>query len=87
MLVAELPNAPIPAGCDERTPVVELVTAAGVVKSKGEARRLIQQGGLYMNGERVSAVDGAAGKPLEGGYYWVRSGKKTQFILFPKGAS
>lgn len=87
MLVAELPNAPIPAGCDERTPVVELVTAAGVVKSKGEARRLIQQGGLYMNGERVSAVEAAAGKPLDGGYYWVRSGKKTQFILFPKGAS
>lgn len=85
MLVAELPNAPIPAGCDERTPVVEVVTAAGIVKSKGEARRLIQQGGLYVNGERVSAVDAAAGRPLDGGYYWVRSGKKQQFILVPRG--
>ena len=29
----------------------------GLVASKGEARRLIQQGGAYVNGQRVESVD------------------------------
>jgi tyrosyl-tRNA synthetase len=82
-LAAELPTAPLPAGAGPETPVVELVTSAGVIKSKSEARRLIQQGGLYVNGERVGAPDSAAGEPLDGGFYWIRSGKKNQFLLVP----
>src|SRR5690606_29309934 len=33
--------------------VVELVTTAGLASSKGEATRLIRQGGLYLNDQRV----------------------------------
>lgn len=82
-LAAELPSAPLPATVGPETPVVELVTSTGVIKSKSEARRLIQQGGLYVNGERVSGVESTAGQPLEGGFYWIRSGKKNQFLLVP----
>ena len=54
-----------------------------VVSSKGEARRLIQQGGLYVNGQRVPSATSPIGTPLAGGYYWVRSGKKVQYLLYP----
>jgi tyrosyl-tRNA synthetase len=83
LLSAELPSARLPAGTGESTAVVELVTGAGAVKSKGEARRLIEQGGLYWNGERVAAATAVAGPSLAGGYYWVRSGRKHQFLLTP----
>lgn len=83
-LARELPSALLPEGCGPSTPVVELVTSTGVVKSKSEARRLIQQGGLYVNGEPVRGVDALAGEPLDGGFYWIRSGKKKQYILSPR---
>jgi tyrosyl-tRNA synthetase len=35
-------------------PVVELVLKAGIAASKGEAARLIKQGGLYINDQRVT---------------------------------
>jgi tyrosyl-tRNA synthetase len=35
----------------------ELFALAGLTKSRYEARRLIQQGGAYINGERVSSFD------------------------------
>ena len=34
--------------------LLELMSASGLVRSKGEARRLIQQGGVRFNGETVS---------------------------------
>ena len=37
--------------------VTELLHRAGLVKSRGEARRLIQQGGAYVNDQQVSSVD------------------------------
>jgi tyrosyl-tRNA synthetase len=38
-------------------PVVDLMAASGLCKSKGEARRLIKQGGARIEGERVTSVD------------------------------
>ncbi|HRW06142.1 MAG TPA: tyrosine--tRNA ligase [Caldilineaceae bacterium] len=37
--------------------VVDILSEANLVKSKGEARRLIQQNGVRVNGETVSAMD------------------------------
>ena len=39
------------------TNVVEVITASGLAKSKSEARRLIQQGGVRLNGEKVESID------------------------------
>lgn len=62
--------------------VCDLLTATGVVASKSEARRLIQQGGLVMAGEKVedvsyqvprSALEGAEGLLLrKGKKHWYR---------------
>jgi len=35
----------------------DVAAAAGLCKSKGEARRLVQSGGLYINNERVAGID------------------------------
>ncbi len=37
--------------------VIDALAASGLCKSKGEARRLIQQGGLSIDGERVKDID------------------------------
>ena len=33
--------------------ILDLLMLAGLIPSKGEGRRLIKQGGIYINGERV----------------------------------
>ena len=57
--------------------VIELFVECGVCASKGEARRLVQQGGAYINDVVVSddrlRVTSAA---LKGGAILLRAGKK-----------
>jgi tyrosyl-tRNA synthetase len=38
-------------------PIVDLLQESGVVKSRGEARRLIDQGGVRLNGETVTTIE------------------------------
>ncbi len=38
-------------------PVVDLFCETGLCKSKSDARRLVKQGGAYINGERLAAFD------------------------------
>jgi tyrosyl-tRNA synthetase len=38
-------------------PIVDALVAAGLAKSKGEARRTVEQGGAYVNNRRVAGVD------------------------------
>ncbi|MDY6906071.1 MAG: tyrosine--tRNA ligase [Thermodesulfobacteriota bacterium] len=49
----EMPQSAIDAGI----PAFDLFHTAGLTKSKGEARRLIKQGGAYINDNRVSGDD------------------------------
>jgi len=37
--------------------VVDLMAAAGLIKSKSEGRRLIQQGGVKLDGDKVSSIE------------------------------
>jgi tyrosyl-tRNA synthetase len=81
VLRAELPTLEI-----ERSSLpiatVELVTRSGLAKSKGEARRLLSQNGVYGNLKPL-AVDGAVGTDdlVAGRYFWLRRGKKTDAIV------
>ena len=50
------PEMPIYA-LEGPTNVVEVITASGLAKSKSEARRLIQQGGVRLNGEKLESID------------------------------
>ena len=62
-------------------------TAAGAavaihsVGSNGEARRLVSQGGLYINDERITDPNAPLPEPLHGRYWVIRTGKKNTRIL------
>ena len=38
---------------EEEIPIVDLLLSVGAASSRSEAKRLINQGGVYVNGERV----------------------------------
>ena len=61
------------------TGVVDLLVESGLVKSKGEARRTIAEGGAYLNNERVTDPEHVPGDDdLIGGTWLVlRRGKKN----------
>ena len=56
------------------------VAIAGGAESRGEARRLIAQGGLSINGQRI--VDPTAAPPalIAGRYWWVALGKRRRAV-------
>jgi tyrosyl-tRNA synthetase len=58
-------------------PAFELFAEVGLCSSRGEARRLIQQGGGYINGERIQEFDERTSlEQLEKGEILLRAGKK-----------
>ena len=57
--------------------VVDALMASGLAGSKGEARRLIQGGGAYVEGEKVTAVDAMIPQSLmDEKTFMLRKGKK-----------
>lgn len=57
--------------------IIDLFHEVGLATSKGEARRLIQQGGAYINGDQVAGIDAVVTKEdLDGDGIMLRSGKK-----------
>nr|WP_281258213.1 tyrosine--tRNA ligase [Leucobacter massiliensis] len=73
--IGELPSAEGSVG----DPVAELLVSSGLVASKGEARRAIQQGGVYVNNEAVQDADRVLGPEdlLHERYAVLRRGKKA----------
>lgn len=63
--------------------VLELFTRAKLVASKGAARRLLEQGGLYVNGDRLSADDKTLGRDrlLTGGHLLLRKGAREYALV------
>ncbi|WP_280116202.1 tyrosine--tRNA ligase [Leucobacter viscericola] len=73
--LSELPQAAGAAG----SPIAQLLVDTELVKSLGEARRAIAQGGVYVNNVAVTAEDQAlaAEDLLHGEFAVLRRGKKT----------
>ena len=59
--------------------VVDAMVAAGLVKSKGEARRAVAEGGAYLNNQKVTDPESTltADLLLHGRYAILRRGRKT----------
>jgi tyrosyl-tRNA synthetase len=77
----ELPNADVPA----ETSVVQALVQTGLVSSQSEARRAIGQGGVTLDGERVTDDGALVTGALPGGVSVLRRGKKTLAGLFVRG--
>ncbi|MCC7054036.1 MAG: tyrosine--tRNA ligase [Gemmatimonadaceae bacterium] len=84
-LAREVPTAPV-ARADTFDTLALFVTA-GLTASKGEARRLLQQGGLSVNGARLSADDAtlAADRLLRGQYLLLRKGARDYALIDAAG--
>jgi tyrosyl-tRNA synthetase len=59
---------------------LDLAVASALVPSRSEGRRLIAQGGLSINDERVISVDAPLPEPIAGRYFVLRAGKKRMLI-------
>ena len=81
MLAGELPTSALPASVDAT--LIDLVIAAALATSKSEARRLIEQGGVSVNG--AAAPDGTAAAssfaPLADGSLLLRKGRRDYRLL------
>ena len=81
MLSQEIPsgvvNGPLPIA------VIDLTAESGATHSKGEARRLIRGGGLYINGERVTEESAQVDEKdfVSGKFLLLRLGKKRFFMV------
>ena len=72
LIVTVKPGQPAP-------PVVDLLAGAGMVPSKSGARRVIAEGGAYLNNRKVTDENGVPGSEdlLHGRFLVLRRGKRT----------
>jgi tyrosyl-tRNA synthetase len=82
ILSGEIPTVAVEGDSDGFT-LVDLVTRAGLAKSKSEARRSIEQGGIYVNQQRIDDVGRtiARGDWIGGRNLLLRKGKKEYALL------
>ena len=84
-LLGVFPNVPSSTVAYDATgwPIVELLSVAGVTRSKSEAARLVRGGGIYVNDERVQdeKVRLSADRAVEGQLFVIRKGKKDHFLI------
>jgi tyrosyl-tRNA synthetase len=88
VVAAEVPTAPLPPAKDLATGVeIEpLLVEASLARSKGDARRALEQGAVSVNGTRVgpgATVD--AGAVLHGRFVLLRKGKRSYAVLVADG--
>ena len=80
---ANVPSTELPRDRVRGAAVVDVAVAAGLCRSKGEARRLVQNGGLYLNNGRVTGLETTLGDAdvIDGRLLVLRSGKKTHRLV------
>jgi tyrosyl-tRNA synthetase len=80
MPTTEVPETELKAGIN----ICDLMVRMGLAPSKSEARRLIQQGGVLINGEKVENFEQVFGTGnMQDGKMVIRKGKKTFHAVRP----
>lgn len=70
---------------DSGIPIMELFHEVGLANSRSEARRLVQQGGAYINEKQYRAIDLVVGTDLlEENALLLRAGKKRYHRIIIK---
>src|SRR3954466_1171482 len=66
----------------ETPALLDALVALKLAASKSAARRLVEQGGVYLNGQRAGAdTELGAAKPLAGRYHLIRKGARDYGLL------
>ena len=76
---ANMPTTELESGdvADDGMNIIDLLSACSLVPSRGEARRLIQQGGVSVDGEKVTAIDAVISKSALTEGVKIKKGKKV----------
>jgi tyrosyl-tRNA synthetase len=82
-LAAEVPFVEVPAPEGGAIDVLDLFVAAKLAQSKGAARRLLEQGGLNVNGRRLTGSDRTIEKSelLPGAHLLLRKGARDYALV------
>lgn len=83
-IFADVPSTQIPEGkFDEGISLIELLVETSLADSRGKARKLIQQGGVYVNNARVQIPESTLTREnlLSGSVLVLRSGKKNYHLV------
>jgi tyrosyl-tRNA synthetase len=84
-IFADVPSASVArdALAGEGMPLVDLLVEAGVASSKGEARRAVEGGGIYLNNRREASVERRVGldDAVDGRFLVIRKGKKSFWLV------
>ena len=85
---ADLPRARV-SGANGLPPILDLLVDAGLADSRGQARRVIGEGGAYVNNERVTDPAAAPdrGALLAGRWLLLRRGKRTLAVAEVEGGT
>jgi tyrosyl-tRNA synthetase len=88
-IFADVPSSALPADAlsGEGMGLVELLADTGLTSSRGEARRSVEQGGVYLNNRREADPQRrvGAGDTLEGRFLLLRKGKKRYHLVRVEG--
>ena len=82
-IFANVPSRELPAASVRDAGFLDIAVAAGLCKSKGDARRLVAEGGFYLNNIRITEVTGKITGDLlvEGRVLVMRAGKKNYCLV------
>ncbi len=83
-IFADVPSKTLPRDrLAEGLKIIDALCEAGLTKSKGDARRVVQQGGAYVNNRRIDGVETSLGLDslASESTMVLRSGKKNYAIL------
>jgi tyrosyl-tRNA synthetase len=82
-IFANVPSSELPRDAVVGKTAIEVATVAGLCASKGEARRMVQQGGLYVNNRRVADIAQVlvVEDLVEGRLAVLRAGKKSFHLV------
>ena len=61
--------------------VIDALAQLKLAASKSAARRLIEQGGVAVNGQRVASATDPMGEALPGGYYLIKKGARDHGLV------
>lgn len=84
-IFADVPSSELPKTAleGEGLPLVDLLVENGLASSKGDARRSIQGGGIYLNNERITNQDWhvTLADTIEGQFVVLRKGRKQYHLV------
>lgn len=68
---------------EEEMDVVSFLATTGILPSKGEARKMVQNGGISINKNKVESIETKmnTGMLLHQKYLWIKKGKKNDYLL------